>query len=104
MRALTYFGAATMLFETEIVSSDQSGPTELCLCFLANGNNPIPVVGPDYPGDSPGKRPPVKEWQESDITTDAIQVGKTSPPDLRPYQHEAVEAIRRAFQTYRRGV
>ena len=30
------------------------------------------------------------------------KVGETSPPDLRPYQHEAVEAIREAFKRYRR--
>lgn len=43
--------------------------TGLRLRLLANGYEPIPVVGPDAPGKSPGKRPGIKEWQTVPLDT-----------------------------------
>ena len=46
--------------------------TALRLRLLANGYEPIPVVGPDAPGKSPGKRPGIKAWQT--VALDAAMV------------------------------
>lgn len=45
----------------------------LRLRLLANNYEPIPVVGPDFPGKSPGKRPLLDSWQSVEVTPDAIR-------------------------------
>lgn len=45
----------------------------LRLGLLTQGYEPIPVVGPDAPGQSPGKRPSLKEWQTVPIEPDTVR-------------------------------
>ncbi|MFT8247232.1 bifunctional DNA primase/polymerase, partial [Roseomonas sp. BN140053] len=47
--------------------------TELRLQLLSAGYEPIPVVGPDAPGKSPGKRPALREWQSVSLDTDTVR-------------------------------
>ena len=50
--------------------------TALRLRLLRNGYTPLPVVGPNYPGKSPGKRPGIPEWQSVDIDEASIKQSK----------------------------
>jgi hypothetical protein len=47
--------------------------TALRLRLLRNGYTPLPVVGPNASGKSPGKRPGVDDWQKVEIDEAAIR-------------------------------
>lgn len=47
--------------------------TELRLCLLGNGFEPIPVVAHDAPGTSPGKRPRLSGWQNIALGPDVVR-------------------------------
>ncbi|HWL69430.1 MAG TPA: AAA family ATPase [Geminicoccus sp.] len=50
------------------------GPlTTLRLTLLGQGYEPIPVVGPQAPGSSPGKRPGIRGWQVAPLDQEVIR-------------------------------
>ena len=61
-----------MAFDAPLASSSEA-TLALRLQLLANGYEPIPVVGPEAPGKSAGKRPDLKGWQSVALTPDVIR-------------------------------
>jgi AAA domain/Primase C terminal 2 (PriCT-2)/Bifunctional DNA primase/polymerase, N-terminal len=53
--------------------------TALRLQLLAQGYEPIPVVGPDYPGESPGKGVALVGWTTVEITPALIESWQKGP-------------------------
>jgi hypothetical protein len=47
--------------------------TALRLRLFRNGYTPLPVVGPNTPGKSPGKRPGIGEWQSVEVNEASIR-------------------------------
>ena len=53
--------------------------TVIRLRLLDGGYDPLPIVGPDAPGKSPGKRPSLGGWQAMEITQDIVRSWESGP-------------------------
>ena len=64
---------------TEAEAAHAADATALRLQLLAHGYEPIPVVGPDYPGESPGKGVALVGWTTVEITPALIKSWQKGP-------------------------
>ena len=71
----------------EAEAAHAADATALRLQLLAHGYEPIPVVGPDYPGESPGKGVALVGWTTVEITPALIEVlAKGAASDRRKHR------------------
>ena len=55
------------------MSAAEDPISSIRLTLLQQGYEPIPIVGPDAPGQSPGKRPILSGWQTIEISPDEVR-------------------------------